>query len=178
MNAPRIRDPKDPLSRSQRLVLSYLESVAYAATQGTRNSLERRGFIDIARNHPLRGLDNRIVKVDSAQITAAGLEAVNWPTGDGSYRTHMLTFSEADAHREHEVRHPMPRNYREGFNYLFHGDVLGGVIANVGDTVEVDFCIDLHERNFGVSFTLEQAQHLSGTVAAAWAAARTHGGAS
>lgn len=180
--------PKSPLTRLQRGALLYLvknggqlpayriRASSYAVTQTTRDSLARRGFIDVARNHPLRGLTGQTVKVDSAQITRAGLKALDWPDKGGPHWADMLAVAEQNAHAEDGMRHPAARVYRDGFAYMRDGMQLGGVVRNVGGTIEIDLC-DPEARNSGaITLTPAMAQHLSGTIAAAWSAARTHGG--
>jgi hypothetical protein len=178
--------PKDPLTPTQRQVLSNLvarggQIPAYDLRDGathanltTRRALERNRYIELRAVVPFRNELGQKVLLDAAQITRDGLDAVNWPTGDGSYQAHMLAFAETDAYAEHEIRHPAIRDYRDVFTYRLNGEVLGGVVGNQGDTVEIDFCIDVHERGLVVTFTTDEAQHLSRTIAAAWSAARTH----
>lgn len=180
---------KSPLSRLQRGALLYLaknggqlpayriRAGSYAVTQTTRDSLTRRGFMAVARVHPLRDFGNKVVMAESAQITKAGLKALDWPDKGGPHWADMLAVAEQNALAEHEMRHPAARDYRDGFAYRLCSDpgtVLGGMVSNVGDAVEVDFCIDVHERGLAITLSDAEAQHLSGTIAAAWSAARTH----
>lgn len=187
------RNSKDPLSRVQRSVLTDLvnrggqlpayqmrENAGYTATRGTRNALARAGYIELGAVIqlgaviPYRSDDGQKIMLDAAQITRAGIEALNWPNGGGPHWAHMLGFAEAGACAEHEARHPARRNYRDDFMFLLDGKELHGAVGNRDDVVEITLRFDA-QPDLHIYLTGEQAQHLSGTIAAAWSAARTYG---